>query len=104
MPGGWAGSTRKARLPDDWPRRVADIRARDKGICYLCGQPGADTVDHVRRGDDHSLANLAQVHDRNPPHCHRYKTSAEGNAARERERRPAETHPGVLSPRSTPQG
>lgn len=75
----WQGSTRKQRLPKDWPTRRLIVLRRDKGICHLCGQPGADTVDHIQPGDNHELTNLAPVHDRVPPHCHRYKSSAEGN-------------------------
>lgn len=54
------------------------VLRRDKGICYLCGGEGADTVDHIVPGDDHSLGNLAAVHDRIAPHCHRIKSSREG--------------------------
>jgi 5-methylcytosine-specific restriction protein A len=94
----WATSNRKSRLPHDWPTRRRAVLDRDAGICYLCGQPGADRVDHKTPGDDHSLANLGAVHDTNPPHCHRYKSSHEGAQARwkystERER---ETPPGML--------
>ena len=76
-------STRKARLPKDWNTRRQIVMARDKGICYICGGEGADTVDHVKQSmqDDHSLDNLAAVHDRVAPHCHRYKTAAEGHEA-----------------------
>lgn len=98
MAGKWAHSTRAARLPPGWSTRVVPrILARDHYTCYLCGQLGADTVDHVVPGDDHSDANLAAVHDRNPPHCHRHKSSAEGNAARwkVREARPPERNPGL---------
>lgn len=77
----WAGSTRKKRLPPDWQTRRLIVLKRDRGICYLCGADRADTVDHIKPGDDHSLENLAAVHDRTPPHCHRAKSSAEGNAA-----------------------
>lgn len=58
------------------------VLKRDSGICYLCGEEGADTVDHIIAGDDHSLTNLAAVHDRTPPHCHRYKTSQDAHAAK----------------------
>jgi 5-methylcytosine-specific restriction protein A len=56
---------------------------RDKGICYLCGGENADTVDHIKAGDDHSLTNLAAVHDRVYPHCHRAKSSKEGHEAKQ---------------------
>lgn len=98
MPGHWVGSTRRTRLPHGWATvTVPRILARDHGVCHLCGQSGADTVDHIRPGDDHSDANLAAIHDRNPPHCHRFKSSREGNSARYRytERRPPEAHPGI---------
>lgn len=97
MPGHWQGSTRSARLPSDWPARKRAVRERDRGICWICGQPGADYVDHKNPGDDHSLENLAEVHDKAWPHCHRYKSSAEGNRARVRlsNKRPPETHPGL---------
>jgi len=98
-PGGWVGSTRKERLPPDWAKRKAAVRARDGDICYLCGLPGADTIDHKVPGDNHELWNLAPVHDRNPPHCHRRKSSAEGHAAqrliRAKGRMPVEPHPGL---------
>jgi 5-methylcytosine-specific restriction protein A len=100
MAGNWAGSTRRGRLPPGWTSTVVPrILARDRGICYLCGRPGADTVDHVKRGDDHRDTNLAAVHDATPPHCHRGKSSREGNAARNARRgaarHPAERHPGA---------
>ena len=79
----WVGSTRKQRLPQDWNTRRAMVLKRDGGVCYLCGGGGADTVDHIIAGDNHSLENLAAVHDRNPPHCHRYKTSAEAHKAKQ---------------------
>lgn len=88
----WAGSTRRDTLPPDWPalRRAAKVRDPAQ-TCHLCGAPGGDTLDHVIRGNDHSLENLAWAHDRRPPHCHRYKSSAEGNQAK-RERARPESH------------
>lgn len=79
----WEGSTRKKRLPPDWETRRRIILNRSN-VCYLCGEAGADTVDHVNQSleDDHSLENLAPVHDRVYPHCHRYKTSMEANQAK----------------------
>ena len=57
------------RIP--WPR-VHNRRqlhdwtiARDRGICWLCGRPGADTVDHViprALGGPDTLDNLRAAH------------------------------------------
>ncbi|HEX5119827.1 MAG TPA: hypothetical protein VFW65_31970 [Pseudonocardiaceae bacterium] len=76
---------------------VPRILARDRYLCHVCGGPGADAVDHVIPGDDHRDSNLAAIHDATPPHCHRYKSSAEGNTARWRlrETRTPEPHPGL---------
>ena len=77
----WEGSTRKQRLPKDWNTRRLIVLKRDKGICYLCKGDGADTVDHINAGDNHDLSNLAAVHDRVEPHCHRAKSAREGQEA-----------------------
>ena len=90
MAGGWKGSTRKARLPPDWPRRRAQVLARDNYRCF-CGMPATD-VDHVVPGDDHRLSNLRSL-------CrahHLQKSSKEGVSARKHRRRPPEPHPGLL--------
>lgn len=79
----WEGSTRKNRLPPDWQRRRRNVLRRDRGICHVCGQAGADEVDHVIPGDDHSLGNLAAIH--HDP-CHLQKSLAEAREARERNR------------------
>lgn len=99
MPGGWVGSTRRARLPKNWRSEIRPAaHARNpRHICHLCGEPGGDALDHIVivPGDDHSLDNLDWVHDEVPPHCHRYKSSAEGNAARPRLHRPPDVHPAL---------
>lgn len=100
MPGGFVGSDRKQRLPDDWPQRCAATFATYGDICHVCHQAGADEVDHVQAGDDHSLANLRPIHGyRTPQRCHPIKSSREGNAARHRHKRarPVETHPGMIT-------
>jgi 5-methylcytosine-specific restriction protein A len=94
MSGKWASSTRAARLPRDWHARKAAVRKRDGDRCWVCGGYGADQIDHKVRGDDHSLANLAPIH--NVP-CHQRKSQQEAHAERwkYRESRPAEQHPGL---------
>ena len=99
----WNSPARKASLPRDWPRLVAQVKARAQGRCEWvtqgkrCTAPGTD-CDHIGDRDDHSLENLQLLcgwhHDR--------KTSAQGNAARRRvsQRRAPEAHPGMLG--STP--
>lgn len=103
--GGWAGSDRKSRLPADWARRVAQVKARSGGRCELmhegkggrivrCWRRGRD-VDHKVRGDDHRLENLQHlcgVH-------HGEKSAQEGVAARRAAaaRRQGERHPGDRS-------
>lgn len=70
-PSGW-------QKPPGWERLRQTVLERDNWTCYLCGQPGADTADHVTpvsQGGTHTLGNLAAVHDRNAPHCHRTKTN-----------------------------
>lgn len=91
MTGGWVGSTRRARLPKDWPQRVAATKARAQGRCEAQQhQPECDGIgrecDHVRRGDDHSLSNLQWL---STP-CHKAKTTAE----QPRRTRPRRGHPG----------
>ena len=109
MAGQWVSSTRRERLPADWPARVAAVMERDGHRCThvrvdtgaRCTERATD-VDHVVRGDDHRLENLAAK-------CwwhHAKKTAAEGNAARALsqqqrmalEKRAARRHPGLLDP------
>lgn len=109
----WAGSTRKARLPADWPARRLAALKRDNYECQwrvltpeggkvLCGEPATD-ADHRIPGDDHSLENLQSlcgVH-------HGRKSGGEGGRAaaqrraevRQRFRRAPEVHPAYLANR-----
>jgi len=95
--GGWAGSTRAARLPADWSTRRMLVRVRAGGRCEVvesgvrCHFLGAE-CDHVIPGDNHDLDNLQWIC---RPH-HAAKSSREGNAApRVRRSRPAEPHPAL---------
>lgn len=88
---GWGNSTRRSRLPSDWPRIRARILRRDP-TCRIAGPhcTGPSTeVDHVRRGDDHHDANLQGACST----CHQAKTLSERRAPRAR---PKTKHPGLL--------
>ena len=98
----WKGDPRTTTAA--WRRLRLTILARDGYVCYVCGQPGADEVDHLHSHarciaegiDPDDPANLASIHD-NP--CHRRKSGREGQRAatlvRPRQRRPDEQHPGL---------
>lgn len=95
----WSSSDRRSRLPSDWESRRSQVLSRDDWLCQIEGpdcQVGATDVDHIRRGDNHSLGNLRAACSR----CHSKKSSAEGNARkaelRSQRRRPRDRHPGSL--------
>lgn len=96
----WDGSTRRARLPADWPRIRRRIIRRDRACVWpmsdgtVCGGQGTD-VDHIVPNDDHSDSNLRLL-------CtwhHQRKSSSEGGRAaalvRVRTARPTPTHPAL---------
>lgn len=80
----WATSTRRTRVGSGsrQQKRARYVMHRDGAICHICGQPGADEVDHViptfEGGPDH-ITNLAPIH---ATPCHRNKTQAEAQRAR----------------------
>jgi 5-methylcytosine-specific restriction endonuclease McrA len=55
-----------------WRRTVAYVLRRDGHICWICGQPGADSADHVipvaHGGTDHPT-NLRAIHHKAEPRC-----------------------------------
>lgn len=97
----WEGSTRRQRLPKDWPRIRRRIIRRDGGVCTAlysderrCELPGTD-VDHIIPGDDHRDVNLQLL-------CtwhHARKSSSEGGSAAAQTRvsvhRPKPQHPAL---------
>ena len=96
----WAGSTRSARLPRNWPQLRRAVKKRAGGLCEAhphhpdCNGVGTE-CDHIHPGDDHRLANLQWL---SPP-CHRAKTlseATEARATRSRKRTPA-PHPGIVT-------
>ncbi|WP_373321630.1 HNH endonuclease [Micromonospora okii] len=97
----WEGSDRRARLPHDWALRRVRVLRRDGYRCRAvfstgarCGAPAGE-VDHVKRGDDHDLANLQAL----CTYCHARKTAGEAAQARRprpARARPSERHPGAL--------
>lgn len=97
----WENSTRRQRLPRNWPSIRQQVFRRDRDLCQvrledtgtICGDPATE-VDHIVAGDNHDLSNLQAI-------CtwhHRRKSSAEGAAARpkfESRFRKPEAHPGA---------
>jgi 5-methylcytosine-specific restriction protein A len=92
----WEHSTRRRRLPPDWPKRREQTKKRAGGQCehmqhgVRCVLPGNE-CDHIVAGDNHSLENLQWLC---APH-HREKTQREARAAQVSEKRPRERHPGL---------
>lgn len=101
----WSSSTRRDRLPADWPTIRKRILKRDRELCQVRMDNGekcldlSNEVDHIRSGDDHSEENLQTI-------CrwhHKRKSSTEGAEALHRQRRKVrgsfrrdESHPGLL--------
>ena len=83
--------SRRQALPKGWASLRERILKRDNRICYICGGPGADSVDHLKprwMGGSDKPSNLKAAHWDAPPHCHRTKSSKEGAlAALEKRRR-----------------
>lgn len=98
MAGGWAGSARRSRLPADWYSRLRPaVLGRDNYQCtrlqrgVRCPYRATD-VDHINRLGPDTLDNLTSLCSEH----HKVKTAAEGNAARTRQRRGPESHPGAV--------
>lgn len=104
---GWSNSTRRTRLPADWPHIRAQVRARAQGRCQgrdvlEVGKTGhvpscdgqGNEADHIKPGDDHRMGNLQWL----SPDCHKHKTkreNAEARAAMRAARKRVEKHPGL---------
>jgi len=58
------------------------VLRRDAGRCYVCGNDGADEVDHITplfEGGGDALTNLGSIH--SDP-CHKRKTAREAARAK----------------------
>jgi 5-methylcytosine-specific restriction protein A len=81
----WATSNRKHHVSlsgSAQQARAKRVLARDFGLCHVCGQAGADQVDHVialAHGGADSEGNLAAIH---AEPRHRAKTQAEARSSR----------------------
>lgn len=102
---GWAGSDRRSRLPNDWPKRRNQVLKRDGKRCTHLDDRGircpeiATEVDHIVAGDNHDLSNLRSL----CTYHHLKKSGSEGGSAFAAvKRRNAqkfkriEQHPGLL--------
>jgi 5-methylcytosine-specific restriction protein A len=59
------GTTTARGLGYAYQTKRGRILARDGGVCWICGLPGADTIDHLTpraRGGDSSDENLKAAH------------------------------------------
>ena len=97
----WNTSTRRQRLPKDWPQRRRTVLERDP-TCRL-RYPGCTTtsteVDHRNPGDDHSLSNLqgacSPCHGRKSRWEAAQARKASGAMRQQSPQRPGEPHPGL---------
>lgn len=74
-----------ARTGRPWQRIKRRVIRRDGGICHLCGEPGADSADHIvpwSISKDDSMANLAAVHHDVEPKCNRLRGDRSVGTAR----------------------
>jgi 5-methylcytosine-specific restriction protein A len=107
LPNAWRGSTRKGRLPVDWPRlRQAVLTACSFRCQWIedgrrCPLPATD-VDHIIAGDTHVLENLQGLCGKH----HLLKTGREARALqlerKKLERLPEEQQPGIIDGPPTP--
>lgn len=71
--------------PKNWVALKRFVIARDRGVCYICGEGGADSVDHVipkAEGGSDLTNNLKAIHDKFSPYCHKEKTLKEAKRGR----------------------
>lgn len=89
----WDSSRRRESLPPEWPQIRRQV-FREKGRVCVCGN-AASEVDHIKPGNDHSMANLRPI----CVPCHKRKSSGEGHAAKaalKKRFQRVESHPGLI--------
>lgn len=106
----WAGSTRKTRLPDNWPHLRRETLARCGGQCEVvenglrCTKRASD-VDHIINNASGGTDELDNLQGLCPRH-HLRKSSAEGHrtqaSIRASKKRPAEENPPPPRPLTPP--
>lgn len=81
----WNTSTRRQRLPRNWPAIRLTCLQRDRFLCqWIRADTGtrcnatANQADHITPGDDHRLTNLQSLCE----YHHNKKSSQEGGTAR----------------------
>lgn len=79
-----------------WQTLRRRILIRDEYVCYVCGLPGADEVDHVlavgEGGAKRDPSNLGAIH-ADPCHAEKTKRENAARAARRRARRELTSEP-----------
>lgn len=63
---------RDGRASAKWKRTRAAVFAQYGDTCWICGRPGADTVDHLDRltdGGTSDISNLRPAHGKRLPFC-----------------------------------
>ncbi|MBO0880408.1 MAG: HNH endonuclease [Mycobacterium sp.] len=96
----WGTGARERTSSARWHRLRAKVLKRDGGICAVCHQPGADSVDHivpVSDGGSDDIGNLRAIH---KARCHAVKSAQEGARATWLKRNAGsapirESHPGL---------
>jgi 5-methylcytosine-specific restriction endonuclease McrA len=86
-----------SRTGRPWQRKKARVIRRDGGICHLCGQPGADSADHLvpySQGGTDAASNLAAVHHNAEPRCNRIRGNRDIETARAELTPPSNETPG----------
>lgn len=72
-PRAWEGSTRRKRLPSNWPKLRIFVLERDGGLCQVCKVNLATEVDHIDPDGGDDPQNLQAICSR-PCHAERSKS------------------------------